>query len=44
MRGYEQSLASYGAMVGSVMNTRFMKSMHGTSGDTKKLILDEAIS
>lgn len=44
MRGYEQSLASYGAAVTSTMNTRFMKKMHGTSGDTNKLHLDSAIS
>ena len=44
MRGFEQSLASYGAKVGSVMNGRFMKAMHGTANKAVRIRLSEAIS
>ena len=33
LRGHEKSLASYAAEISSVMNTRFMKDMHGSRND-----------
>lgn len=44
MRGYEKSLASYGAAVGSEMNGRFMGAMHVVVTTSTPLDIDRAIS
>lgn len=44
LKGHEKSLASYAAEISSVMNTRFMKDMHGSTNNAVKIDFKKAIT
>lgn len=44
LRGYEKSMATYCAQVGSQMNARFMKAMHNSKASSKRIDLEKALT